>query len=178
MARRARNGRDDQPRRSKRHSRGSGVRRLVGLAALLPIAGRAPVYGRLLWELVRDQRVPRGRKALLAVALGYVVLGRDLVPDDLPLIGGLDDVVVVVLAVDLFLDGVPDELLDAKLLELEIDSRTFHEDVARVRRFTPGPLRRIMRGVPGAVTFAGDAVHHWGVGPRVRAWIDKEGSSA
>jgi uncharacterized membrane protein YkvA (DUF1232 family) len=162
----------------KRHSRGPGVRRLFGLAALLPIAGRAPVYGRLLWELVRDERMPTGRKAMLAVALGYVVIGRDLVPDDLPLLGGIDDLVVVVLAVDLFLDGVPDGLLDEKLDELDIDPRTFYEDVARVRRFTPGPLRRIMRGVPGAMTFAADAVHHWGIGPRVRAWIDKEGSSA
>ena len=52
--------------------------------------------------------MPATRKALLAGAAGYLVLGRDLIPDDIPIIGGLDDLVVVVLAVDLFLDGVPD----------------------------------------------------------------------
>ncbi len=81
----------------------------------LPLASRAPLYGRLFWELVRDDRTPGGRKAILAGALGYLVLGRDLVPDDLPVIGGLDDLVVVVLAVDVFLDGVPADVLDEKL---------------------------------------------------------------
>ena len=58
---------------------------------------------------------------LLAGAAGYLVLGRDLIPDDTPIIGGLDDLVVVVLAVELFLDGVPEDLLDEKLEELGID---------------------------------------------------------
>ena len=115
-----------------------GIRRLLGWAAFLPLASRAPIYARLFLELVRDDRTPAGRKALLAGALGYLVVGRDLVPDDLPIIGGLDDLVVVVLAVDLFLDGVPDDLLDEKLDELGIDRRGVRRDVARIRRFTPG----------------------------------------
>jgi len=80
--------------------------------------------------------------------------------------------------VDVFLDGVPGELLDEKLDDLGIDRRAFREDVARIRRFTPGPLRRMMRRAPGAVAVAGDAVHRSRVGPRVRAWINKEGSIA
>ena len=98
--------------------------------AFLPLAGRAPIYGAPALELIRDDRTPAGRKALLAGALGYLVLGRDLVPDDIPVIGGLDDLVVVVLAVDLFLDGVPTDVLDEKLDELGIDRRAFSEDVA------------------------------------------------
>ena len=136
------------------------------------------MYGRLFWELVRDERTPRTHKAMLAAALGYLLVGRDLVPDDLPVIGGLDDLVVVVLAVDLFLDGVPGEVLDEKLDELGIDRRAFGEDVARIRRFTPRPLRRFVRRVPGTVAFAGDALAHSGIGPRVRSWINKEGSIA
>jgi uncharacterized membrane protein YkvA (DUF1232 family) len=179
VARASRDDRDDPQRmtRGRRHQR-VGLRRLLGWAALLPIASRAPVYGRLFWELVRDERTPAGRKAMLAAALGYLVVGRDLVPDDLPIVGGLDDLVVVVLAVDLFLDGVPGGLLDEKLDQLGIDRRSFHEDVARIRRFTPGPLRRIMRRAPGAVAFAGGALRNSRLGPRVRAWVNKEGSIA
>ena len=44
----------------------------------------------------------------------------------------------MVLAVDLFLDGVPEVVIDEKLDELGIDRRAFHADVARIRRFTPG----------------------------------------
>ncbi|HYO42564.1 MAG TPA: YkvA family protein [Candidatus Limnocylindrales bacterium] len=149
-----------------------GLRRLLGLAAFLPIASRAPMYGRLFWELVRDERTPAGRKALLAGALGYLVLGRDLVPDDLPVIGGLDDLVVVVLAVDVFLDGVPMDVLDEKLDALGIDRRAFRDDVARIRRFTPGSLRRIIRRAPDMVTLAGDTLHNSRLGPKFRAWIN------
>ena len=155
-----------------------GLRRLFGLAALLPLASRAPVYARLLWELVRDERIPAGRKALLGGALGYLVIGRDLVPDSIPVLGGLDDLVVVVLALDLFLDGVPDDLIDEKLDRLGIDRRAFREDVARIRRFTPGPVRRIIRRAPRAFAYAGDALHHSRVGPRVRSWINREDSIA
>ena len=41
----------------------------------------------------------------------------------MPLIGGLDDLVVVVLAIDLFLEGVPADVLHEKLDELGIDGR-------------------------------------------------------
>jgi len=145
---------------------------------LLPLASRAPVYGRLFWELIRDDRTPRGRKAMLAAALGYLVVGRDLLPDDLPVIGGLDDLVVVVLAVDLFLDGVPKPMLHKKLNELSIDQRAFLKNVSRIRRFTPGSVRRMIRRVPGLVSFAGGTLHDSGLGPRVRAWINKECSIA
>jgi uncharacterized membrane protein YkvA (DUF1232 family) len=145
---------------------------MLGLAAFLPLASRAPIYGRLFWELIRDERTPGGRKALLAAALGYLVVGRDLVPDDLPLIGGLDDIVVIVLAVDLFLDGVPADVLDEKLDDLGIDRRAFREDVNRIRRFTPAPLRRLLRRAPEVVAVAGDMLRTSGVGPRVRSWIN------
>jgi hypothetical protein len=109
---------------------------------------------------------------MLAGALGYLVLGRDLVPDDLPLIGGLDDLIVVVLAVDVFLDGVPQDVLDEKLDELGIDARSFRDDVARIRRFTPAPVRRIIRRAPAVVGVAGETLRNSGLGPRVRAWIN------
>ena len=173
MARGSRKRREEQTAETVgRRKQRIGLRRLLGLAVFLPLASRAPMYGRLFWELVRDDRTPAGRKALLAGALGYLVLGRDLVPDDLPVIGGLDDLGVVVLAVDVFLDGVPADVLDEKLGVLGIDPRTFRDDVARIRRFTPGSLRRIIRRAPDVVALASDTLHNSGLGPKVRAWIN------
>ena len=148
------------------------------MLALLPLASRAPLYARLVWALVIDPRTPPARKAMLGGALGYVLLGRDLVPDDIPLVGGLDDLVVVAIALDVFLDGIDEPLLAEKLEELSIDRAEFDEDVARIRRFLPGPVRRTMRRLPGVVAAAGDALQHSGIGPRLRAWITKEGSIA
>ena len=155
-----------------------GLRRLLGWAAFLPLASRAPMYGRLIWALIRDGRIPLARKALLAGALGYLLLGRDIVPDDLPLLGGLDDLVVVVLAVDLFLDGVPPAILDEKLIELGIDPRAFADDIARIRRFMPRPVRRFVRRIPDMIGFLGDTLAHSGLGTRVREFINEEGSTA
>lgn len=164
----------------KRHgrTRSTSVRRLVGMAAFLPLASRAPDYTRLVWALVRDERTPAARKALLAGALGYLVVGRDLVPDDLPILGGLDDLLVVVLAVDLFLDGVPRDVLHETLDDLGIDRRAFDEDVVRIRKLMPAPVRRLVRRIPGALEAATAAVAKTGIGPRVRAFITREGSTA
>jgi uncharacterized membrane protein YkvA (DUF1232 family) len=159
--------------------RGSGVLgRALGMMAFLPLASRAPIYARLMLALVADDRMPAARKALLAGAAGYLLLGRDLVPDQVPVLGGLDDLVVVVLAVDLFMDGVPDALLSEKLIELGIDRSAFDDDMARIRRLTPGPVRKTIRRIPGLIAQAGEAIDHSGVGPRVRAWISKEDSIA
>ena len=80
----------------------------------------------------------------------------------------------MVLAVDLFLEGVPDDLIDEKLLELDIDRVAYERDMAQIRRLTPGPVRRTIRRVPGLLSSAGDAINQLGLGPRVRSWINKE----
>jgi hypothetical protein len=179
VARASRVGREDRQQTARgRRTQRIGLWRLLGWAVFLPLASRAPIYARLFWALIRDDRTPMGRKVMLAAAVGYLVVGRDLIPDELPIIGGLDDLVVVVLAVDLFLDGVPEPVLDEKLDELGIDRRAFRDDVARIRRFTPGVLRRIIRRAPAMVSFAGDTLHNSRIGPRVRNWINKEGSIA
>ena len=61
---------------------GAGFGRALSLLAFLPIASRVPMYTRLISSLVMDERMPMQRKALLAGAAGYLVLGRDLIPDD------------------------------------------------------------------------------------------------
>lgn len=155
-------------------SAGGAVRRALGLLAFLPVASRVPAYVRLVWALAIDDRTPVARKAVLAGALGYLLLGRDLVPDDIPVVGGLDDLVVVALAVDVFLDGMPQSLLDEKLEELNIDRVAFDRDVAQIRRLTPGPVRRAIRRIPGALGAVGGVVEQSGVGPRLRTWISRE----
>jgi len=164
----------------KRRGSGSGraLGRVLSMTAFLPVASRAPIYARLIWALLRDERTPMARKVLLGGALGYLILPADLIPDRIPLIGGLDDLVVVVLAVDLFLDGVPSEVLVEKLEELGIERGAFDRDVAQIRRLMPAPIRRAIRRVPQAIGLGADALRSTGLGPRVRGWLSKEGSLA
>lgn len=155
-----------------RRSAGGAVRRALGLLAFLPVASRVPNYARLVWALALDDRTPASGKALLGGAIGYLLLGRDLIPDETPIVGGLDDLVVVALAIDLFLEGVPNELLNEKLHDLGIDRQAFERDVAQIRRLTPGPVRRAVRRIPAAISAAGDAIEHSGIAPRLRTWIN------
>jgi uncharacterized membrane protein YkvA (DUF1232 family) len=159
---------------SKRSTGRASVGRIVSLLAFLPVASRVPDYARLIGALVIDERMPADRKVMLGAAAGYIVIGRDIIPDSVPIIGGLDDLIVVVLAVDLFLDGVPPELLQEKLADLAIDRASFDRDIAQIRRLTPGPVRRTIRRIPALVTSAGRAIDRSGIVPRTRAWITKE----
>lgn len=59
----------------------------------------------LLQRLLRDERVPRRRKALLVGAAGYLALPFDLVPDFIPVAGQLDDALIVGLVLRQVLRG-------------------------------------------------------------------------
>jgi uncharacterized membrane protein YkvA (DUF1232 family) len=144
-----------------------GVLRALNLLAFLPLAPRVPVYSKLLWSLVADERVPASRKALLAVAGAYVLSPIDFVPDWLPLLGGLDDVLVVVLAVEAFLEGLPASLIDEKLEELEIPRAELEEDMRRVRRAVPRSVRAIVARIPDAIDGLTTFIERSGVHGRI-----------
>jgi uncharacterized membrane protein YkvA (DUF1232 family) len=155
----------------KRRRRKGGLLRALRWLAFVPVASRAPMYSRLIWALATDARVPASRKAILVGAAGYMLLGRDLIPDDVPLLGRVDDLAVVVLAVELFLDGIPDEILEEKIDELDIDRESFRRDMDQVRRLIPAPVRKIIHRLPEVLDEAGRLVNQARIGPRVRSWV-------
>jgi uncharacterized membrane protein YkvA (DUF1232 family) len=134
----------------------------------LPLAGRAPSYARLLWALATDSRVPASRKALLGIAGAYIVSPIDLVPEFIPIFGAMDDVIVMVLAIDVFLDGMPKDLLNEKLADLGMSPNELEKDLARVRRVVPKPLRQAMLHVPEALDGVAEFVSETGLDQRAR----------
>ncbi|HZG93780.1 MAG TPA: DUF1232 domain-containing protein [Mycobacteriales bacterium] len=90
---------------------------LVALAATLPpgamkeLAGFLPNCVTLARRLARDQRVPRSVKLALGLAGLWALSPIDLIPEFLPVIGPLDDVVVVALALRFAARRLPRELL-------------------------------------------------------------------
>jgi uncharacterized membrane protein YkvA (DUF1232 family) len=136
--------------------------RAANLLLLLPLAGRAPMYARLIWALALDARVPTARKALLVLAGAYVVSPIDLIPESVPIVGALDDLAVLVLAVDAFFDGLPPELIAEKLEQLGVDRAEFDTDLARVRKIVPKPVRAAVAALPGVIDsvsrYVGDLV--------------------
>jgi uncharacterized membrane protein YkvA (DUF1232 family) len=70
-----------------------------------------PRLARLLWRLSRDPRVPARAKATLFILAGYLLSPVDVVPDFIPGIGQLDDLVVIAFALDQMLNRVPDDVV-------------------------------------------------------------------
>jgi uncharacterized membrane protein YkvA (DUF1232 family) len=135
----------------------------LGLTALsfwpfLPIASRAPVYGRLVYELAIDRRVPWARKAILGLAAAYVMSPIDVIPDFVPFVSRVDDVVVTIIALDLFFEGVPRELMIEKMYTLGIDGRELERDMEFARRFLPLPMRSLARRLPALIEASVDVV--------------------
>jgi uncharacterized membrane protein YkvA (DUF1232 family) len=71
-----------------------------------------PACAGALRALRRDPRVPRRTKLVLGGALLWVLSPIDLIPEFVPVIGPLDDVVVVVLALRYASRHVPQAALD------------------------------------------------------------------
>jgi uncharacterized membrane protein YkvA (DUF1232 family) len=134
----------------------------------LPLAGRAPGYARLLWALATDPRVPPSRKALLAIAGAYIVSPVDLIPEAIPIIGAIDDVAVMVVAIDVFLEGLPPDLVNGKLADLGMSPNELEHDLARVRRLVPKPMRQVMLRVPDALDGVAEFVTDSGLDRRLR----------
>lgn len=100
-----------------------------------------PMVGKLLVGVARDPRVPVRAKVFAAAAAAYALSPLDFVPDFVPLLGRMDDILIVALALDHLIkqaglsviaehwDG-PDEVL-ALTVEL----------VDRFARLVPRPLR-------------------------------------
>lgn len=70
-----------------------------------------PDLGKLLFGLVRDPRVPRKNKVIFMAIGGYLFLPFDVIPDWIPGLGQLDDLVLIVLALDALVNRIPEEIL-------------------------------------------------------------------
>lgn len=60
----------------------------------------------------RDARTPLSAKILIAITVGYLLSPVDLVPDFIPVLGLLDDLVLVPLLIALSLKLIPSKILE------------------------------------------------------------------
>lgn len=141
--------RDEQFRGATRRPRTGAKRTLLGTIRQIPD------YLRLLAGLLTDRRVSALDKLLVAGAAVYILTPIDFIPDVIPFLGEVDDIFVLVTALQrlvanagrvVLLDhwkGDPEELGDLNLKRV-VDAATF---------FLPGSLRsKLTRLVTRRVT--------------------------
>ncbi len=73
----------------------------------------------IVWHLVRDKRVPIYTKAIPAAVLVYMILPIDLVPDVLPIVGQIDDLMLLILALRTFVWLAPNEVVNTYQQEMQ-----------------------------------------------------------
>jgi uncharacterized membrane protein YkvA (DUF1232 family) len=89
-----------------------GYDREADLLDELKAVGKMLRYELKVYQLVRkDPRTPKLARWLLGLAVGYALLPFDLIPDFIPVIGHLDDVIIVPLLVLIALKLVPAEVV-------------------------------------------------------------------
>ncbi len=91
------------------------ARRLVKRIARLPFRSKL----RLSVAMMRDRRIPLRVRAIPPGLILYLAMPIDIIPDFLPVIGQLDDVIIVLVGVGLLFRFTPPEILEEHLVAVE-----------------------------------------------------------
>ena len=115
---------------------------------LARIVVKLPTYARIVWGLMRDPRTPIGLKGMLAAALAYVVLPVDVIPDAIPILGQADDLTVLLLVLDLFIQNAPAEVRAEHTARAKNGTADLDRDLARLRGLMGHRFDRIRDDLP------------------------------
>jgi len=85
-------------------------------------AARLATYVVALWKLFKHPQTPRSAKLVAIAVLAYVLSPIDLIPDFIPVLGQLDDLVIVPLGIALVTRLTPKPLWEARLREAELST--------------------------------------------------------
>lgn len=77
----------------------------------------------LFWRLFTDKRVPFPAKLVVSAIALYLFIPFDLIPDFVPVLGYLDDLLLIVLGLWLFLRLAPRPVFDEHLQRLIQESK-------------------------------------------------------
>ena len=94
------------------------TRNTLGLLGAARVA-RVRIYLVALWRLWRHPQTPRAARWVAFAVLAYALSPIDLIPDFIPVLGQLDDLVIVPLGVALVVRLTPKPLWAALLREAE-----------------------------------------------------------
>jgi uncharacterized membrane protein YkvA (DUF1232 family) len=66
---------------------------------------------RLVWQLIRSPEVPLYLKILPALAIVYILIPTDLIPDFIPVMGQLDDLTALLVGAKVFIELSPQDVV-------------------------------------------------------------------
>jgi uncharacterized membrane protein YkvA (DUF1232 family) len=90
-----------------------------------------PAMGRLFLSLFTDRRVPLWLKICAGAGAIYVISPLDIIPDSVTGIGYLDDIIMVVLLLQTFIEMSPDDVVYEHCVKLGINPADLHVDITQ-----------------------------------------------
>lgn len=117
------------------------------LARARALLFEVPRTGKLTYCLMRDRRVPLGPKVAVGASLGLIASPLD-VPAWIPVIGDLDMLALGVLAVKVFVDACPDQVVDEHRAALEAGQSTFDRDLRVAMSVARDGVQRLFPSSP------------------------------
>jgi uncharacterized membrane protein YkvA (DUF1232 family) len=106
-----------------------------------------PNYLRLLGGLLMDRRVSATDKLLVAAAIAYIALPLDFIPDFIPFYGEVDDVFVLVMALQRLIGNAGRNVLYAHWSGAldDLAELNMREALAAAAFFLPRSIRRKLK---------------------------------
>ena len=98
----------------------------------------------LLYRLLVDPVVPRNRKVVAWIVAAYVVSPIDLIPDFIPIVGQVDDILLIAFALDHLMKGTPEDVVAGHWPGTEDAFDLTAGIVAWAADLVPGPVRRLV----------------------------------
>jgi uncharacterized membrane protein YkvA (DUF1232 family) len=123
-----------EPRRSGRRTPDLDGRKVM--VRFVGVLARVPQYIKLGWLLMNDSTVSGVGKAALGGGLAYAISPIDPVPGFIPVLGQLDDLAVLLLAIRTALKSCPAEVADARLAEAGLSWAALERDLVTLRATT------------------------------------------
>ena len=114
----------------------------LDLARARALLFEVPRTGKLAYCLMRDRRVPLGPKIAVGAALGLIVSPLDL-PVWIPVIGDLDVLALGVLAVKVFVDACPEQVVSEHRAALDGGESVFDQDLRHAMTLAREGVRRL-----------------------------------
>lgn len=109
---------------------------------LLDLPGR----GKLVYCLMRDERVPAAPKAVLLAALGVIVSPLDL-PAWIPVAGELDMLALGLIAIETFIEACPADIRREHEVLLKAGQSVWDRDVRDTVSIARHGMRRVFEGI-------------------------------
>ena len=125
-------------------SPGAGAKR-----TLMSTMKELPNFLRLLGGLLTDRRVSNTDKLLVAGAVGYILLPLDFVPDFIPFLGEVDDLFLLVLALQRLIANAGRAVLEDHWMgdPRQLRSMDLERVLVAAAFFLPRRIRRRLRAI-------------------------------